>query len=112
MSAGETRLWLLQRATALILAPLVIVHLGLIVYAVQGGLSAEEILARTRGSAGWAGFYGLFVLAAAIHGSIGLRGVLREATPLSRGSVALIAIGFALLLIALGLRAVYAVVAA
>lgn len=111
MSATETRLWLLQRATALIMAPLVVVHLGLIVYAVQGGLSAEEILARTRGSAGWAVFYGLFVLAAAVHGSIGLRTVLREVTSLPRGVVALIALAFALLLLALGLRAVYAVVA-
>lgn len=92
------------------MAPLVIVHLGLIVYAVQGGLSAEEILARTRGSLAWAAFYGLFVLAAALHGSIGLRSVLREATRLSPGTVALVAAGFAVLLMLLGLRAVYAVV--
>lgn len=105
----ETRLWLLQRATALVMAPLVLVHLVLIVYAVQGGLSAEEILARTRGSLAWGAFYGLFVLAAALHGAIGLRSVLREATRLSAAAVALIALAFAALLILLGLRAVYAV---
>ena len=70
------RLYLLQRASAAILAPLVLVHLALIAYAVQGGLSAAEILARTRGSAGWAVFYGLFVATVAVHGSIGLRTIL------------------------------------
>ena len=59
-------LFLAQRLTALILAPLVLVHLVLILIAVEGGLSAAEILDRTRGSVGWAAFYGLFVLAAAI----------------------------------------------
>ena len=67
MTAVETRLWLLQRATALVMAPLVFGHLALIVYAVQGGLSAEEILSRTRGSVFWAAFYGVFVLAAAVE---------------------------------------------
>ncbi len=107
----EPRLWLLQRATALVMAPLVVVHLILIVYAVQGGLSAEEILARTRGSLAWAAFYGLFVLAAALHAAIGLRSILREATRLSPAAVALTALAFAVLLILLGLRAVYAVTA-
>src|SRR3546814_15893885 len=42
--------------------------------------SAGEILARTRGSPGWALFYGLFVLAAAVHAPIGLRNVVQEHT--------------------------------
>ena len=54
---SETRLWFLQRLTALVLAPLVIGHLAMIVYAVRGGLSAAEILGRTQGSLGWALFY-------------------------------------------------------
>ena len=75
---GETILWLAQRASAAVLAVCVIVHLVTIVYAVQGGLSAAEILARTRGSVGWFAFYALFVLAVTIHAPIGLRPVLGE----------------------------------
>jgi len=37
----ETRLFLLQRLSALILAPMVILHLGVILYATRTGLSAE-----------------------------------------------------------------------
>ncbi len=35
----------------------VLVHLATIIYAVRGGLTAAEILERTRGSVGWAVFY-------------------------------------------------------
>ncbi|MCP4388728.1 MAG: succinate dehydrogenase, partial [Gammaproteobacteria bacterium] len=45
----ELRLYLAQRISAAIMAPLVLVHLGVMIYAIQGGLSADEILARTRG---------------------------------------------------------------
>ncbi|MEE8443895.1 MAG: succinate dehydrogenase [Alphaproteobacteria bacterium] len=104
------RLYLLQRASALILAPLVLIHLALIVFAVQGGLSGEEILGRTRGSAGWATFYGLFVLAVALHGGIGLRTVLLEWTGLRRPGANALALVAGLGLLFLGLRAVWAVV--
>ena len=60
---SETRLWLAQRASAALLAVCVVVHLVTIVYAVRGGLSAAEILERTRGSMAWFAFYSLFVLA-------------------------------------------------
>ena len=103
------RLYLLQRITAAILAILVVVHLALIVIAVQGGLTAGEILARTRGSAGWAAFYGFFVVTAALHGSIGLRTVLAEWGRLGRGAANGAALVSALLLLAVGLRAVWAV---
>ncbi|MGF1445981.1 MAG: succinate dehydrogenase [Pikeienuella sp.] len=107
----EARLFVLQRLTALVLAPLVLVHLGLILYAVRGGLSAEEILGRTAGSEGWALFYGLFVLATAVHGPIGLRNILVEWAGLPR-RLATPAMGvLAALLLALGLRAVWAVYA-
>ena len=56
----------------------VVVHLATIIYAVQGGLTAAEILGRTRGSTGWLAFYIVFVVAAAIHAPIGLRPVLGE----------------------------------
>jgi fumarate reductase subunit C len=50
-------LWLAQRASAAVLAICVVVHLATIIYAVQGGLTAGEILSRTRGNAGWFAFY-------------------------------------------------------
>lgn len=105
------RLYLLQRGTALLLAPLVLAHLVLIILAVRNGLSAEEILARTRGSFGWAAFYGLFVLAVAIHGAIGLRTVLIEWGRLGQRAAGGTAWGVAILLLVLGLRAVWAVTA-
>ena len=105
----ERWLFVAQRLTALLLAPLVVAHLALILYAVEGGLTAGEILARTRGSVFWGGFYGLFVLAAAVHGPIGLRAILREWTPLPPALVNLAAFGAGLLLLALGWRAVAAV---
>ena len=106
----ERRLFVLQRLTAMILAPLVLVHLGLVLVAIRGGLSAAEILARTQGSVGWALFYGLFVVVVAIHAPIGVRNVLREWTGLPRRPVDLLALGFGGLLLAVGLRAVWAVV--
>jgi len=74
----ELRLYLAQRISAAIMAPLVLVHLGVMIYAIQGGLSADEILARTRGSLLWGSFYGLFVLAVAVHAAIGVRNILSE----------------------------------
>src|ERR1044072_7011131 len=71
----NVRLYILQRATALIMAPLVLAHLVIIFYATNLGLSAADILGRTRGSIGWGAFYTLFVLAAAIHGAIGVGSV-------------------------------------
>ena len=115
MTTGGTglavRLFLLQRLTAMILAPLVLIHVALIIYAVQDGLDTGEILARTRGSWFWAGFYGLFVIAAAVHAGIGLRNIVEESTSLPRRVVDLAAGAAALLLLILGLRAVAAVTA-
>jgi fumarate reductase subunit C len=102
-------LYLLQRVSAAILAVLVLVHLAVIAYAVQDGLSAEEILSRTRGSLGWGLFYGLFVATVAVHGSIGLREIMLEWTPLGRAWANGATWAVALILLALGLRAVWAV---
>ena len=52
------RLYLLQRLTAALMVPLIAAHLITIIYATHNGISATEILGRTRGSLGWAGFYG------------------------------------------------------
>lgn len=102
----ELRLYVAQRISALILAPLVLAHLATIITATRGGLSAQEILARTEGSVLWATFYGLFVLAAAVHAPIGLRTIVREMTPWRGRSLDLAACLFALLILILGLRAV------
>ena len=72
------RLYMLQRITALLMAPLVLGHLAVMIYAIQGGLSAAEILSRTQGSFAWFAFYGLFVVAVSIHGAIGLRSIAFE----------------------------------
>jgi fumarate reductase subunit C len=110
------RLYVWQRATALVLAPLIIVHLIIIFYATAEGISAASILARTKGSVGWGMFYTVFVIAAAVHGAIGVRNVLEEWGPdaMKRDPrlLALILYGFGIGLLVLGLRAVYAVVIA
>ena len=72
------RLYMLQRLTALIMAPLVLGHLAVMIYAIQGGLSTAEILGRTQGSLLWFLFYGSFVVAVSIHGAIGLRAIAHE----------------------------------
>ncbi len=102
----EVRLWLAHRLSGLLLAVLVVVHIVTILVAVRGGLSAAEILGRTRGSVAWGGFYGLFVLAAALHGAIGLRSFVRELTPWRDASLDWAALALWLLLLILGLRAV------
>ena len=107
----EVRLYLLQRISAAVMAPLVLLHLGVIIYAVQGGLSADEILARTRGSLFWGASYGLFVLAVAVHAAIGLRSILREWWQLRGPWLGIVCWVFGLGLWVLGWRAVVAVVA-
>jgi fumarate reductase subunit C len=103
-------LFMLQRLSAKLLAPLVIVHVGVILYATHGGLSAEEILLRTRGSFVWGTLYTFFVLAAAVHAPIGLRNVIDEWTPWHGRSLDWASVSFAVVLLMLGLRAVWAVV--
>lgn len=105
----ETLLWLAQRASAALLALCVVVHLATMIYAIQGGLSAAEILGRTRGNVGWLAFYTIFVLAIAVHAPIGLRPVLGEWLGW-RGASRDAALGAAaLVLAALGMRAVLGV---
>jgi fumarate reductase subunit C len=106
----NVRLYLWQRATAAVMAPLVLVHIAVIFYATRDGLSAADVLGLTRGSIAWAAFYGVFVAAVSIHASIGLRNVLSEWTPLGERRAGPAAVVFGLLLAALGARAVAAVV--
>ena len=108
---AQVLLWTAQRVTAAVLAVCVVVHLVTIIYAVRNGLSAAEILGRTRGNAAWAAFYALFVAAVAVHAPIGLRNFLSETFDWRGGSLdaTVAALGIALAL--WGLRAVYAVFA-
>ena len=111
MSArAQARLWLVQRLTAAVLAVCVAVHLVTIIYAVRGGLSAADVLSRTRGNLAWAAFYALFVAAAAAHGSIGLRTVAMEWLGWKKSTADLLMWFAASSLAALGAQAVYAVV--
>jgi fumarate reductase subunit C len=104
------RLYLWQRATAALMVPLVLLHIAVIFYATRNGMTAADILSRTHNSIVWASYYGLFVAAASIHASIGVRNVLTEWSPLTDRRAGLFAVVFGLLLAALGVRAVYAVV--
>ena len=88
-----------------------VVHLVTMIYAVRHGLSAADILGRTRGNYAWFAFYATFVAAVAIHAPIGVRTVAGEMLGL-RGAwvdIALLVLGAALAL--WGWRAVFAVFA-
>ncbi|HYW59122.1 MAG TPA: succinate dehydrogenase [Xanthobacteraceae bacterium] len=104
-------LFVAQRVTAAILALAVAVHLATILYAVRGGLTAGEILARTHGNVAFATFYAVFVVAVAIHAPIGLRNIVREWTPWRGVALDAVLAVFAIVLLVLGLRAVMAVYA-
>ena len=105
----NVRLYVWQRLTAAIMLPLVLLHIAVIFYASRKGMTAADILARTRGSIVWASFYGVFVAAAAIHAAIGVRTVVVEWSPLEDRGAGIVAIIFGIALLVLGLRAVAAV---
>ena len=105
-AAVETKLWLWQRLSAAVLGLCVVVHLVVIVYAVQGGLTADEIINRVSGNFAWFAFYALFVIAVAVHAPIGIRTILNEMTSLSPRAVHAIMGTFCLVILAMGFRAV------
>jgi len=105
----QTLLWIAQRASAAVLALCVIVHLFTIIYAVQGGLSAAEILGRTRGNVAWFTFYSIFVLGVAVHAPIGLRSIFIEWLGWRGRSRDGVVVAFAAVLAWMGMRAVFAV---
>ena len=107
----ETLLWVAQRASAAVLAACVLVHLATIIYAVRGGLSAAEILGRTRGNVAWLVFYTVFVVAVAVHAPIGLRSVLGEWARWRDKSRDVALLLFSFLLLVMGMRAVLALFA-
>jgi fumarate reductase subunit C len=89
----------------------VVVHLATVIYAVQNGLSAAEILGRTRGNAAWLAFYSVFVIAVSVHAPIGLRAVFTEWLKWRGASRDVLLLVFGLLLAGMGMRAVVAVFA-
>jgi fumarate reductase subunit C len=108
----QVRLWYWGRISSMVLAFCVLVHLAVIVYAVRGGLSGAEVLARTHGSWTFGLFYAVFVVACAIHVPLGLARIMRESLGWRESSINAFAALFALLLLAMGLRSVYGVVLA
>jgi succinate dehydrogenase subunit C len=108
---AEVLLWVAQRLSAAVLGVAVLVHLVTMSCAVRGGLSAAEILARTRGNLGWLLFYGVFVLAVAVHAPIGLRTIAREWAGWHGAGLDMVVAVVALVLLVLGWRAVWAVFA-
>jgi fumarate reductase subunit C len=99
-------LYIWQRATAAIMAPMILVHVAVIFYATRHGITAVDILARARASMGWGVFYALFVAAASIHAAIGIRNIVAEWSPLDDRAAGIAAFVFGLALLGLGLRAV------
>ena len=112
MSSLGPRLYVVQRVSAALMAPLVIGHLTVMIIAIQGGLDSAEILSRTRGSVLWAVFYEVFVIAVAIHAAIGLRVIAFEWLQIKTAVwLDMISWSIGLLLLASGSYAVFAVVA-
>jgi fumarate reductase subunit C len=108
-AVAQARRWYWQRISAMVLALCVLVHLAVMVYAVRGGLSGAEILARTQGSWTFGAFYTVFVLASAVHVPTGLANIAVEWGRWPPARALWAARAFALLLAATGLRAVWAV---
>jgi fumarate reductase subunit C len=98
--------FVLQRASAAVLAICVVVHLATIIYAVRHQLTAAAIVARMHASAFWPAFYTIFVVAVAIHAPLGLRAIADEWLGLrGRGADIVLAL-IALVLLGGGLYAV------
>lgn len=106
----NARLYFWQRMTAVVMVPLIGVHLVTMIYAIGNGLSGAEILGRTQGSFLWGLFYGGFVVAASIHAAIGVRTVIGEWFGLRGNAQNIFSVLFCIVLLGLGGRAVVAVV--
>jgi len=107
----QAKLWYAQRISAMVLGICVAIHLGIIFYAIRGGLTAQEILGRTQGNLAFAIFYELFVIACFVHAPIGIANILQETFP-SSGIAKPIASVLGLLILILGSAAVFGVYSA
>ncbi len=108
---AQARRWYWQRLSAMVLALCVAVHLGVLVYAVHGGLSAAAILGRTHGNVAFAAFYAVFVVACALHVPTGLANIAREWWGLGEDAALWAGRACGAGLLVMGLRAVWAVAA-
>lgn len=73
---GDLRAW--QRRSAGVLAGCVALHLVVMIYAVNGGLTASEIMNRLQGNWAFLAFYMVFALACAVHAPIGLLAIVKD----------------------------------
>ncbi len=108
---AQAKRWYWQRISAMVLALCVFVHLGVLIYAVRGGLSAAGILGRTQGNWAFGAFYTVFVIACAVHLPVGLSNIMREWWGLREDAAWWVARAFGVILLVMGMRAVWAVVA-
>jgi fumarate reductase subunit C len=108
---GQVLLWAAQRLSAALLALCVLVHLITMIYAAKNGMSAAEILGRTRGNYGWFAFYAVFVAAVAVHAPIGLRTILSETLGWRGAALDLLVLVIGIALALWGWRAIWAVFA-
>ena len=106
---AQVMLWTAQRASAMVLALCVVVHLATMIYAVRHGLSAAEILGRTQGNYAWFAFYALFITAVAIHAPIGVRTIVNETLGWRGAAVDFLMLVLGVALALWGFRAVFAV---
>ncbi|MEQ8902831.1 MAG: succinate dehydrogenase [Roseovarius sp.] len=105
----DLRLYMAQRLSALVMAPFVLGHIAVMIYAIQGGLSTAEILGRTQGSLLWFLFYGTFVIAVSVHAAIGLRVIAHEWAGLRGRVLDWLMWGIGACLFYVGILAVFAV---
>jgi fumarate reductase subunit C len=110
-AVAQAKLWYAMRISSMVLAMCVLVHVVTIVYAVRGGLSAAEILTRTHGNWYVGAFYAVFVIACAVHVPLGLAAVAEEWLRLRERTALIAAQIIGLVILVMGLRAVYAVIA-
>lgn len=108
MRAARYAAWcfVLQRASAAVLALCVVVHLATIIYAVRHALSAQAIVGRMHANILWPAFYTLFVVAVAVHAPLGLRAVADEWLGLRGRATDVVLALIALVLLGGGLYAV------
>jgi fumarate reductase subunit C len=108
-AARQARAWYLQRISAMVLALCVLVHIAVVIYAVRGGLSGTEILARTRGNWGFGMFYVVFVVACAVHVPVGIANIAAEWLHWSERNTRILSMLAGAIILLMGLRAVMGV---
>ena len=110
-AATQAKLWYAMRISSMVLAVCVLLHIATVIYAVRGGLSAAEILGRTHGNWFFGAFYVVFVVACSVHVPLGLAAIAREWLSVRERTALVFAQIVGLVILLMGLRAVYGVVA-